>query len=193
VLLQIVFHAQIAEESGAFNFDDVVESIVTKLERRHPHVFGDVQVSSADEVAKNWEAIKAEEKKRTSVLSGIPEALPGLLHAYKLQRKAARVGFDWPSVDGALDKIKEEIDEIHEAVEGNGHLEEEIGDVLFAIVNVARHYEIDPELAMKRSCGKFERRFEFMEGRTAENGVYIGDLSLNEQDELWNEAKAKGL
>jgi tetrapyrrole methylase family protein/MazG family protein len=193
VLLQVVFHAQIAEESGAFNFNDVVESIVTKLERRHPHVFGDIQVSSADEVAKNWEAIKAEEKKRTSVLSGIPEALPGLLHAYKLQRKAARVGFDWPSVDGALDKIKEEIDEIHDAREGNGHLEEEIGDVLFAIVNVARHYEIDPELALKRTCSKFERRFGYMEDKAASENTYIGDLSLEEQDELWNEAKAKGL
>jgi tetrapyrrole methylase family protein / MazG family protein len=196
VLLQIVFHAQIADEAGMFNFNDVTDTIITKLERRHPHVFGDVKVESADDVARNWEEIKVREKNRESVLEGIPKALPALLHSFKLQRKAARVGFDWENVDGALDKVKEELSELYDAKnQGNdrAHIEEEIGDVLFAIVNVARHYGIDPELALKKTCTKFERRFSFMEEKAAGENRYLRDMDLTEQDELWEDAKKTGL
>ncbi|MBE0446851.1 MAG: nucleoside triphosphate pyrophosphohydrolase [Actinobacteria bacterium] len=189
LLLQIIFHAQIASETGEFMMDDVLESIITKIEHRHPHVFGEVGVSSAREVVINWEKIKDQEKGETSVLSGIPKSLPALLYAFKLQSKVARVGFDWESADGALEKISEEVDELHRASKGEGHIEDEVGDLLFAIVNVARHLDIDPELALKKTCDKFEGRFRYMEERSDGEGRHLADMSLGEKDKLWDEAK----
>ncbi|HZD61130.1 MAG TPA: nucleoside triphosphate pyrophosphohydrolase [Anaerolineae bacterium] len=189
LLLQIVFHSQIASETGQFTMDDVSGGIITKLIRRHPHIFGEVEVSSAREVVINWEKIKDQEKGKASALSGIPKSLPALLYAFKLQAKAARVGFDWEDVDGALEKISEEVDELRRAKRGEGSIEDEIGDLLFAVVNVARHLDVDPELALKRTCDKFERRFSYMEEKSASENKHLVDMSLQEKDKLWDEAK----
>ncbi|MCL6473140.1 MAG: nucleoside triphosphate pyrophosphohydrolase [Firmicutes bacterium] len=192
LLLQIVFHAQIAAEEKNFDMKDVLEGIITKLIRRHPHVFGEVEVTSARDVIKNWEEIKSREKEEKSVIAGIPKSLPALLYAYKLQSKAARIGFDWESVEGVLEKITEEVSELKSARQGNGKVEEEVGDLLFAIVNVARHLDVDPELALKETCSKFERRFKYMEGESRKIGKNLADMSLLEKDKLWDKAKEEG-
>lgn len=192
LLLQVVFHAQIASENGYFDMRDVADDIVGKIERRHPHVFGETKVSSAREVLVNWEEIKSREKKERkegSAIADIPKALPSLLYAYKLQSKAARVGFDWEHVEGALEKISEEIEELKQAKKGEGQVEDEIGDLLFAVVNVARHLDVDPELALKNTCKKFERRFKFMEKEALEREMRLTDMSLEEKDKLWDKAK----
>lgn len=192
LLLQIVFHAQIASENGYFDMQDVAADIVSKLERRHPHVFGETKVSSAREVIINWEDIKSREKKERkeeSAIADVPRTLPSLLYAYKLQSKAARVGFDWEHVEGALEKISEEIEEIKQAEKGEGQVEDEVGDLLFAVVNVARHLDVDPELALKSTCKKFERRFKFMEKEALGHKKRLIDMSLEEKDKLWDKAK----
>lgn len=191
LLLQIIFHAQIAAEEKNFDMRDVLEGIITKLIRRHPHVFGEAEVASARDVIIKWEEIKSREKKEESVVAGIPKSLPALLYAYKLQSKAARIGFDWESIEGVLDKITEEVYELKSARQGSGKVEEEIGDLLFAIVNVARHLEVDPELALKETCGKFERRFKYMEDESRKIGQNLADMSLHEKDKLWDKAKEK--
>jgi len=189
LLLQVVFHAQVASEANEFTMDDVLEGIVTKIVRRHPHIFGDVEVSSAREVVINWEEIKKQEKGEGSVISGIPKSFPALLYAFKLQSKAARVGFDWEEVGGAFEKITEEVEELRRAEKGDGYVEDEVGDLLFAVVNVARHLDVDPELALKKTCEKFESRFRYMEDKSVKEGKILADMGLQEKDKLWDEAK----
>ena len=190
LLFQPIYHAQMAAEVGAFNFDDVIESVVTKMIRRHPHVFGDEAARAAGVSKGFWEANKAKERAgepKQGVLASVPVALPGLTRAVKLQAKAAKVGFDWPSVDNVYDKIAEEIDELRTAPADKKA--EEFGDVLFALANVARHLGIDPEAALSGTNAKFERRFGFIETELAKQGREPKDSNLEEMDTLWNEAK----
>jgi tetrapyrrole methylase family protein/MazG family protein len=192
LLLQIVFHARMAEEAGEFSMQDVVDGITQKLIRRHPHIFGDVQVSDAAAVLQNWEAIKKQEKpERTSALDGVPLGLPALMSAEKLQKKAGKVGFDWKDILPVWDKVHEELNELQEAVQENSpeHRMEELGDVLFAIVNLARFLKVDPELALMATNRKFQRRFSHVEKRVKASGKTWEDFQLKELDAFWNEAK----
>jgi tetrapyrrole methylase family protein/MazG family protein len=197
LLLQIVFHARLAEEVGAFSMQDVITAVTEKMIRRHPHVFGDISVQSAAEVVMNWDKIKKTEKghERKYVLDGIPSGLPSLMRAYKLQVKAAKVGFDWDTIAPVWGKIKEELVELQEAVELRdlNHMEEELGDVLFAIVNLARFLEIDGEVALQRTNHKFIRRFQYIENEIIEKGRKWNDMTLMDLDELWSQAKKDGL
>jgi tetrapyrrole methylase family protein / MazG family protein len=191
LLLQIVFHAQIAAEEGRFTIDEVSGSIVEKLERRHPHVFGEVKVKGSDEVLKNWEQIKKEEGKK-SVLSGVPAGLPSLLRARRVQEKAKRVGFDWTSIDGVMEKVVEEIRELKEAAErgDSSRVEEEFGDLLFTLVNFSRFLHIDAEDSLRRTIDRFTERFQKMERRAVERGKKpLDQFTLEEMDKLWEEAK----
>jgi ATP diphosphatase len=190
LLLQSVYHSQMAEEEGSFTFDDVVEAVNAKMIRRHPHVFGDEQARSAELAKTFWEDNKAQERKgkpRQGTLDSVPLALPGLTRALKLQAKAAKVGFDWPSVDNVYDKIAEEIEEFRTAPEDKRA--EEFGDILFAFANVARHLGIDPEAALRKTNDKFTRRFAYVERQLAERGRTPSDSDLEEMDSLWNDAK----
>jgi MazG family protein len=194
LLLQVVYHVQLAEEEASFTFDDVVEAICRKMVRRHPHVFGDEEARSAKLAKGFWEDMKAREKAGRDeapegVLTGIPAALPGLTRAVKLQAKAAKVGFDWPSVDNVFAKIEEEIAELQQAP--NDKREEEYGDLLFAMANVARHLDIDPESALRAANAKFERRFRHIEERLKERGLTPAQSTLEEMDGLWDEAKER--
>ncbi len=194
LLLQIVFHAQLASEEQRFTINDVAQTIVLKLKRRHPHVFGEVQVDHADEVLQNWEAIKKQEGKE-SVLDGIPKELPALLKARRIQEKVKRVGFDWEAPEPVFKKVIEEVAELKRAVaEGNRSLiEEEFGDILFSLVNVSRFLEIDAEDALRQTVNKFERRFRYIEKKVNEKGGKpIQDYSLQELDTLWEESKNGG-
>ncbi len=204
LLLQVVFHARIAEEEGAFDFGGVVEAITQKMIRRHPHVFGDAAGLPPHEVEAQWARIKAQEKAAkgrgqspareaaSGLLDDIPLGLPGLSRAVKLQNKAATVGFDWNDIRLVLEKIREETGEIEAALDGGERdaLEDEIGDLLFAAANLARHAGVDPESAVRRANAKFERRFRFIEGELARQGVALGEASLAQMDALWDEAKA---
>jgi tetrapyrrole methylase family protein/MazG family protein len=190
VLLQVAFHAQVARENGYFDMHDVVQGITAKLLRRHPHVFGDVEAETADDVTRNWEAIKRTEKGHkqvASLLDGVSKALPALSRAEAVQKKAAKVGFDWESVQGPVDKVREELEEVlqaePDAVEG------EVGDLLFAAVNLARMLKVDPEVALTGTTAKFIRRFQHIERRTAELGRDLSKMALEEMDILWEEAK----
>lgn len=192
LLLQPVYHAQMAAEEGSFTFDDVIEAVCRKMIRRHPHVFGDAEARSATLAKGFWEERKAEERAaapKAGVLDGVPVALPGLTRALKLQAKAAKVGFDWPSVDNVYDKIAEEIAEFRAAPEEKKA--EEFGDILFAMANVARHLGIDPEAALRGTNDKFTRRFSYIERKLAEHGREPKDSNLAEMDALWNEAKSQ--
>jgi ATP diphosphatase len=201
LLLQVVFHARMAEERSAFDFGAVVEAITAKLLRRHPHVFGDIGRHSPAEVEGLWARIKAEEKQETGarspqgVLGNVPVGFPALTRALKLQAKASTVGFDWNDPRAVLAKIREEADEIKHALEtkDQNEIASEIGDLLFAVVNLARHASTDPETALRRTNAKFERRFRFIEQKLAENGRTPAESSLEEMDALWNEAKAAEL
>jgi ATP diphosphatase len=189
LLLQVVFHCQMASELGAFNLQDVVSGICDKMVRRHPHVFGDA-TATRHEVPDNWEAIKAAERSAdedNSALAGVALALPALLRAQKIQKRAARTGFDWPDQSGAREKIIEELDEVENAISAE-HVTEEIGDLLFAVVNFARFQKVDAEFALKQASAKFERRFRDMEMSAGD--AFVG-LSLDEKEELWQQAKAK--
>ncbi len=193
LLLQIVFHARIAEEAGEFSMQDVVDRVTEKMVRRHPHVFGEISVRDAAEVIVNWEKIKRREHpgERPSVLDGVPKDLPGLMRAYKLQAKAAKVGFDWNSAAPVWDKIYEELAELKEAAAGGdpAAIESELGDVLFSIVNLARFFDTEPETALNVTNNKFVRRFAYIEARIKEQGRKWKDFTLEELDTLWNEAK----
>ncbi len=194
LLLQIIFHVQIAKENGDFSWVDVTTGICEKLIRRHPHVFSDWDVKSAEQVLVNWEAIKKHEKKEHFThesMSRIPKQLPQLMIADKIQRKAAKVGFDWPSVEGAFDKVREELLEIKEAIKGEDqeHIAEEVGDLLFAVVNCARFLKVDPEFSLKKTNAKFIKRFTFVEEKIVESGRRLEDSNLAEMDEYWNESK----
>ena len=191
LLLQIVFHAQIAAEQSRFTIDDVATAIVEKLKRRHPHVFGNVEVEDSREVLRNWEEIKKEEGKN-SVLDGVPDGLPALLKAQRIQEKVRRVGFDWEEIGGAFAKVHEEIDELDRAVkEGDqAGIEDEFGDILFSLVNVARFLDINAEESLRQTTRKVSNRFQYIEKRIAQKGERpIEEYSLEELDALWDEAK----
>jgi MazG family protein len=195
LLLQIVFHAQLGSEVGRFTVADVIDALSNKMVRRHPHVFGDAVIEDVDSQWRNWEKLKAQEKTgraRKSRLDGIPKHLGALQRGQRMQEKASRVGFDWPDVYGVLDKLHEELRELAEArrqTQDDPHVREELGDVLFTIVNLSRALGIDAETAMRESNEKFHRRFAFMETRAAEEGKTLSDLSLDELEELWQLAK----
>jgi MazG family protein len=228
LLLQIVFHAQLAQEAGEFEISDVIRHIHDKLVRRHPHVFGSVKAGTATEVLKNWEQLKAEERKASgesddpakhgarageSILDGVPRTLPALLEAYQLTRRAANIGFDWEHVEGILEKLNEESAELRGALEaaaekcggpaadGDGRapakrsssrkVEEEVGDLLFVAVNVARFLGVDPEIALKKANRKFAGRFQWMERETTNRGTKLAQVSRAEMEELWDRSKNK--
>jgi nucleoside triphosphate diphosphatase len=198
LLLQVVFHARMAQEQGAFDFGDVVEAITAKLIRRHPHVFGDAGAQTTDAVNSLWERIKAEEKaargrpEETGALAGVPVTLPALTRALKLQAKAGKVGFDWNDPRAMLHKIREEADEIEAALDNDtAHAASEVGDLLFAAVNLARHLRADPEDVLRQTNRKFERRFASIESALAAQGKKPQDATLAEMDALWDEAKAQ--
>lgn len=193
LLYQIEFHATIAEQEGRFTIDDVTTGIHDKLVRRHPHVFATTEVENSDEVAANWEAIKRAEKGRTSVFDGVPSSLPSLSYAHQVQRKAAKVGFDWPDVHGAVPKIAEETDEVmaaHAADDGDATADE-IGDLLFAVVNVARHLGVEPEAALRAAANKFRHRFEQVESLASEREIDLRTAGLDALDALWDEIKQR--
>jgi len=195
LLLQIVFHSQLATETGKFSVADVVDALSNKMVRRHPHVFGDAVIEDVDAQWKNWEKLKAQEKtgqKRKSRLDGIPKELGALQRGQRMQEKASRVGFDWPNVYGILDKLSEELAELAEArreKQDDPRIREELGDVLFTLVNLSRALGVDAEQAMREANEKFHRRFYFMEERAAADGKSLSDLSLDELEELWQLAK----
>jgi ATP diphosphatase len=204
LLLQVVFHARMAEETGAFAFDDVVKAICDKLVRRHPHVFAPTRALDADRVAVQWSEIKAAEKAAraarrgettASLLDGVPRPLPALTRAVKLQEKAAKVGFDWANARLVLEKIREETDEVeaelsaHPGAASTPALAEEIGDLLFVVANLARHANVDPEQALRAANAKFERRFHHIEARLAETDRAPAQATLEEMEALWTQAK----
>lgn len=194
VLLQVVFHATIAEENGNFTIDDVVDGISKKMIHRHKHVFGKEHAETAEDVLNLWDKIKKQEKgtkTQTEVLKSIPANLPALMRSYKVQEKAAKVGFDWDNVEDAWKKVREEMEEFHEVYRSGDmeKTEEELGDLLFAVVNVSRFLKIQPELALTKTINKFIKRFEYIETKSAENGKKLTDMTLEEMDVLWDKAK----
>jgi len=192
VLLHLVFYAKIASEQNQFNFNDVIEAVCNKLVYRHPHIYSNVKVSNEQEVKENWEKLKQKERKK-SVLSGVPEALPALIKALRIQDKSKQVGFEWDTTAQVQAKVMEELAELNEAMEENNqdHIEEEFGDVLFSLVNLARFLNVDPELALERTNRKFMDRFNKMEVLAEENGKSLLDMNLEEMDALWNFVKSK--
>jgi MazG family protein len=234
LLLQVLFYAEMAQEDGRFSIDDVLERLSTKLVDRHPHVFGDVKAETSADVLRNWEALKAEEKKKRlessggklakeeakpeSVLAGVSSAIPALLEAYKLSSRAAHVGFDWPNVEGLFDKLAEETTELqhelerfpapgprpaHRGIAGShtgavvpgeelkARLEDEIGDMLFVLVNIARYLSLDPESALKKTNRKFKRRFQWLEQEIRRSGRRLEDATLDEMEALWQQSKTQ--
>jgi len=194
ILLQVTLHSQLAAEDGDFDIRDVVSNITRKLIRRHPHVFGDVQVSGSDEVLRNWERIKADEKvgrQRQSVMDGVPKELPALMKALEVSQRAVKVGFEWERMEDLWAKLHEEIQELRQAVDADEPeaVLSEVGDLLFTVVNVARWLKVDPEEALRLMVARFAARFRYMEGKLAEQGRAMADASLSELDALWNEAK----
>jgi tetrapyrrole methylase family protein/MazG family protein len=194
VLLQVVFHAIIAEEEGHFTIHDVIDGVSKKMVHRHEHVFGKGHAETADDVIDLWDKVKKKEKgagTQTEILKDIPSILPALIRSYKVQEKAAKVGFDWDDVKDAWKKVEEEKDELQQAYESMDmqKTEEELGDLLFAIVNVSRFLKIEPELALTKTINKFIKRFEYIETKSSENGKQLTDMTLEEMDVLWDEAK----
>ena len=203
LLFQVVFHSQMASELGAFDFDDVTASIVDKMIRRHPHVFSDTKYQSESELKAAWEAIKSEERAKkqalkpnlkeplASALDGVAANLPALKRADKIQKRAARVGFDWPEVSSVWDKLDEEIGEVREAIDSQSQtaIEDEIGDLLFTVVNLARHCSVDSEVALRRASAKFESRFRRVEELASSREQKIQAMELSELDALWDDAK----
>jgi MazG family protein len=193
LLLQVVFHAQMASESNRFTINDVLDAITEKLIRRHPHVFGDETVETAEEQIQLWEQTKVKNEGKRSALDGIPKQLPALVRAYRMQGKAAAVGFDWPQIEPVWQKLDEEIKELkHEITESNRELiEEELGDVLFTVVNLSRFVHINPEDALRRTIEKFDRRFKKIEAVLQQQGKTMHTVSLEEMDSIWDSIKAK--
>lgn len=198
VLLQVMLHSQIGEDDGYFTVDDVIKSVTEKMIHRHPHVFGNTQVETVADVYKNWDQLKREEKgkgheERKSILDGIPEHLPSLMRAYKIQKKAAKVGFGWDQAEDILAKLDEEIAEAEEAIQANDQeeMEKEFGDVLFVMANLARFYKVNPELALNRTNEKFISRFTYIEEKLASQGKPLNETPLTEMDYYWNEAKER--
>jgi ATP diphosphatase len=214
LLFQIVFYAQVARERGEFTIDDVTDAIHSKMVRRHPHVFGDVTVRDNEELLRNWEAMKAEEKRAagkseeedpdSSLLDGVSSKAPALMEAHQLGTKAARVGFDWRNVEEIFDKLHEEIDELRAAIREHGEagadaepehrrVREELGDLLFAVTNIARHLSVEPEAALKLTNRKFRRRFRHIERGLKQRGRELGSATIEEMEELWQEAKTRNV
>lgn len=191
LMLHLVFYAKIGSETGHFDIKDVLESISDKLVHRHPHIYGDVKVANAEEVKNNWERIKLKEKDRKSVLDGVPMSLPAMVKAYRMQEKARGVGFDWENAGQVWEKVNEEINELQvEVQKGDAQsMEKEFGDLLFSLVNYARFIGVNPEDALERTNKKFIQRFKFIEEQTKKQGKNLKELSLQEMDEFWNEAK----
>lgn len=192
VLLQVMFHSCIEEEAGRFQLDDVADTVSKKLIYRHPHVFGDREVSGAGEVLQNWDELKRKEKGQkthTDALDGVARSLPSLWRAEKIQKKAKKAGFDWPSLDGAMEKLLEEVQELQEAIRERSNTKEELGDLLFAAVNVARFLACDPEEALGEACEKFIGRFCKIEQEASQRGNRLEDMSLEELDRLWEDVK----
>ena len=229
LLLQVLFYAEMAKEQGLFSIDDVVDRLSTKLINRHPHVFGNVKADTSADVLRNWEALKVEERKlkqqsegkepaadeKRSILAGVSSALPSLMEAHKLSSRAARVGFDWPNIEGLFDKLREETDELREqlkefpepgprpqgrGIAGSGRtvvpeqlqsrMEEEVGDLFFVLVNIARYLSIDPESSLRKTNRKFKRRFQWIEDRLHESGRTADQASMDELETLWQRAKS---
>lgn len=195
LLLQVVFHARIAEEAGEFNIDDIINRICKKMVERHTHVFGDVKADTSDKALANWEAMKKKEKgikNHTDVLKDVPSNLPALMRSYKVQQKAAEVGFEWNKIEEVFDKLEEEIAELKEAYyncENIDNITEELGDILFSTVNLSRYLKVHPELALTGTINKFIKRFGFIENEAVKNGNNLIDMTLSEMDELWEKAK----
>ena len=196
--LQVVFHAQMADEAGLFTIADVLRGINEKLRRRHPHIFGDVKADTAQEVLFNWEQIKKLEREKTqgraSLLDGVPRELPALLRAHRLQEKASRVGFDWNEARQVFQKVEEELAELRAAMESEqpDRMEAELGDLLFSLVNLGRFIAVNPEDALRKTIARFIARFQYIEEELARRGTSPGKVTLEEMDALWAEAKAKG-
>jgi MazG family protein len=210
LLFQIIFYSQVAKERGEFTIDDVTDSIHTKMVRRHPHVFGEVKADDSATVLRNWETMKAEERRAagksenatTSILDGVPSKAPALMEAHQLSTKAARVGFDWKSVDQIFDKLHEEIDELRSAINihaeaqdeaAHARVREELGDLFFAATNIARHMHVEPEAALKLTNRKFRRRFRYIEEKLHEAGKPFDQTSIDELESLWQEAKGEAV
>lgn len=198
LLYHMVFYARIAQENGLFDIADSLNSICDKMEFRHPHVFGDMSGKelSAKDIADTWEMVKLKEKDANrTILSGIPDSMPAILKALSMQEKARGCGFDWERREDVWEKVAEEMEEAKEACaeEDKAHMEEEFGDLLFAVINAARLYDVDPEKALSLSCSKFRRRFTYLEENTIRKGRKLSDMSLEEMDAIWDEGKAKGL
>jgi MazG family protein len=206
LLLHVVFQAQLGKESGRFDINTVIGKICDKLIRRHPHVFGDGTAGTAEEVIRNWEAIKAQEKaekltnrtaEQRSLLEGIPSKLPAIHEAHQISSRAARVGFDWPDIEGIFEKLQEEVRELKDVIAEDpdnprrDRLEDEIGDMLFVMVNIARYLKIDSESALKRANRKFKQRFQYMESELARQGKTIEETNLDEMEKLWQRAKSE--
>ncbi|NUM80751.1 nucleoside triphosphate pyrophosphohydrolase [bacterium] len=191
LLLQILFHSRIASEENVFTLLDVIQSLNDKLIRRHPHVFGDVEAHTADKVLQNWEQIKLKESDRKSVLDGVPKVMPALVRAYRIQEKASRVGFDWGDISDVWPKVFEELRELQEAAKTmkREEIEDEMGDVLFSIVNISRFLSVNPEDALRGTIEKFNRRFRYVEQKFSEQNRDMKKATLEEMDVFWNEAK----
>ncbi len=190
VLLHVVFHSQLSSEAGEFTFDDVATGISDKLVRRHPHVFGDVNAPDTKTVLTNWDAIKKQEKpERKGPFDGIPKALPALMRATEVSKKASKVGFDWPNADGAMAKVHEEIEELRVDAHNKERAAEELGDLLFAVVNLSRHLKLDAEQCLAAATNKFQKRYEKRTARLAEQGKTLEGSTLAEMDAAWNEIK----
>ena len=202
LLLQVIFHSTIATEKGDFTIDDVADGITQKLVLRHPHVFGDAKLEWAEDVLDNWDQLKADERKasgkkekvKDSILDEVPVHFPGLLEGLKLSKKAAKVGFDWRDTGEIFDKLDEEVAELKSALDGRdrGEVAEEIGDLLFVVVNLARRLDVEPETALKTTNRKFRRRFKFIEQQLKQQGRTLEEASLEEMDNLWNVSKSQG-
>lgn len=194
MLLHLLFYSKIAEEQGQFTFGDVIETVSNKLVSRHPHIYESVRVKDEEEVKRNWEKIKLKEGKK-SVLSGIPNAMPAMIKALRIQEKAKQIGFEWDHIHQVKAKVMEEFEELQLAINSSvaDHIEDEMGDVFFALVNYARFASVDPEKALERTNKKFIRRFQYIEAMATEKGLDLELMSLEEMDALWNEAKTKEL
>jgi XTP/dITP diphosphohydrolase len=194
IMLHMVFYSKIGEEKGAFDIADVLNGLCEKLIARHPHIYGDTKVANEEEVKQNWEKLKLKEG-RTSVMGGVPNSLPALIKAYRIQDKAAQVKFEWENIEDVWLKVEEETKELHEAVvqKDNTKIEEEFGDLMFALVNYSRFLKIDAEAALERTNLKFLRRFRYIEEQATQKNIALHDMTLTEMDTIWNEAKAKGL
>jgi tetrapyrrole methylase family protein/MazG family protein len=199
LLLQVVFHARMAEEANAFDVRDVIAAIAEKLRRRHPHVFGEVKADTAQEVLFNWEQIKQRERQaatgKASALDGVPRELPALLRAHRLQEKASRVGFDWKEAQEVYRKVEEELGELQVAMREQqpDRMEAELGDLLFALVNLSRFIAVNPEDALRKTIARFIARFRYIEEALTRRGASLRDATLAQMDALWDEAKAKGI